>query len=372
MNRRKFLQIGGVGLLTVAGGSLFTNFSGFDRSDFIDEKRGGISLPKEIIDIFYHASLAPSGHNTQPWLIKLIDRNRFRISLNKKCLLPAVDPNNRESLLSLGAFTENLVLAANNYGYATELEMLTDSPFSEDIMEVRLTEDKVVPFQMQKIVNRRTVRNGYSTKEIKSEDFAYIINNDTNHFHFFSNESKEGRYLSQGTIEANWIQAFRDDAQKELANWIRWSPDEAKKERDGLTPESMEIEGFAGWFVRNFYSKESAMEPSFREKTVEKVVEQVNSSGGWIIITSNDKSVKTLVETGRLFERTFLKIRDKNIGIHPMTQLLEESAFNKSIAVELGVNFGEIQFILRTGYLENYPEPVSLRKPISKLISGHV
>ncbi|MBK7867090.1 MAG: hypothetical protein IPJ75_08935 [Ignavibacteriales bacterium] len=139
----------------------------------------------------------------------MIDRNRFRISLNNNCLLPAVDPNNRESLLSIGAFTENLVLSANKYGYATELKMLTENPYSEDIMEVKLSGDRAIPFQMQKIINRRTVRNGYSTREIKAEDFAYITNNDTNHFHYFTNESKEGRYMSQGTIEANRIQAFR-------------------------------------------------------------------------------------------------------------------------------------------------------------------
>ena len=368
MNRRKFFKVSGAGLALVAGGSLLTKMSGFDRSDLEEEKNELYPLPKDINEIFNLASLAPSGHNTQPWLVRIMNNNTFRIKLNKNCLLPAVDPKNRESILSIGAFSENFVVAANNYGYATELEVLTDDPFGEDILEIRLNKDRAVPYQLSRIKTRRTVRNGYNTRGIDSEDFAFITNKDTSHFHYFPAESKEGKFLSQGTIEANRIQVYRDDAQNELADWIRWSPEEAKTKRDGLTPESMEIEGFAGWFVRNFYTRESALEPSFREKSVEKVIDQVKSSGGWTVITSKDMSVKSLVETGRLFERMFLKPRERMIGIHPMTQLLEETQFNKVVAGELGLNTNEIQFILRTGYLERYPDPVSLRRSARKII----
>ena len=59
-----------------------------------------------------------------------------------------------------------------------------------------------------------------------------------------------------------------------------------------------------------------------------------------------------------------LKIRDKRIGIHPMTQMLEEEAWKNKVAKELGVG-GEVQWILRTGYLKSYPDPVSLRRPVS-------
>ena len=86
-----------------------------------------------------------------------------------------------------------------------------------------------------------------------------------------------------------------------------------------------------------------------------------------ILMTSQDNSVAALLETGRRMERLFLKVRERNIAIHPMTQILEEPStrarLNQSITI------GEsIQFILRTGYLKNYPQPVSLRRPIDRFI----
>ena len=54
---------------------------------------------------------------------------------------------------------------------------------------------------------------------------------------------------------------------------------------------------------------------------------------------------------------------EKNIAIHPMTQILEESSTRKVLNQSIGLS-ENIQFILRVGYLKNYPEPVSLRRPV--------
>ncbi len=125
----------------------------------------------------------------------------------------------------------------------------------------------------------------------------------------------------------------------------------------------MEIEGVAGWLVRNFYGRESVMTKDFREKGLDKVKAQVSQSAGWILMTSKDDSVETLLETGRRMQRLFLKARERSIAIHPMTQILEESATLETLNQSIGIN-ENIQFILRTGYLENYPPPVSLRRPV--------
>ena len=129
----------------------------------------------------------------------------------------------------------------------------------------------------------------------------------------------------------------------------------------------MEIQGFAGWFVRNFYNRESVLKQSFREQTVDVVAKQVKTGGGWVVVTSTDSRIQTLVEYGRAFENVFLKARDKMIAIHPMTQMLEETPWKNKVAMELGVP-GEVQWILRIGYVKSYPDPVSLRAPVSRFV----
>ena len=62
-------------------------------------------------------------------------------------------------------------------------------------------------------------------------------------------------------------------------------------------------------------------------------------------------------------QRLFLKVREKSIAIHPMTQILEEPSTKQQLNQAVGIS-ENIQFILRTGYLKDYPQPVSLRRPV--------
>jgi hypothetical protein len=377
MNRRNFLKFSGEGILLLGGLSMISGCSGLKRNDlpqFNGEKESMKGLEKDEMEILYLASLTPSSHNTQPWTVKIVEPKHWVIGSDKKRWLPAVDPENRELFLSIGTFVENLVLAAGTFGYETDIQIVAKNRTDTDIAEIRLKKERTVDFPIEKIKQRRTVRSDYLDQEIKTQDLKYITKHEVKscslpnvpspHSFYFPNHTPQGKYLKEGTIEANRKQAFRDSAQEELANWIRWSNKEAKQNRNGLTPESMEIKGMGGLFVRNFYDRLSVLKKSFREQTVDIVAKQVKTCGGWLVVTSQDSNIPTLIDYGRVFENMFLKIRERMIAIHPMTQMLEEEPWRKKIAKELGLT-GEVQWIMRIGYLKSYPEPVSLRMPVS-------
>lgn len=191
-----------------------------------------------------------------------------------------------------------------------------------------------------------------------------MLENENDFVTYFPNTSKQHSYLNEQTIEANRIQSYRDAAQTELSNWIRCSNQEVEKYRDGLTPASLEISGISGWVVRNFYNKKSVTKTDFRDKSIDTVIEQVSQSAGWIVITSQDTSVASLLETDKRLQRIWLKVREKNIATHPMIQILEEEKTRKIVNKLLGIN-KDIQFLLRAGYVHKYPEPVTLRRPIN-------
>ncbi|OGQ04833.1 MAG: hypothetical protein A2026_08810 [Deltaproteobacteria bacterium RBG_19FT_COMBO_46_12] len=382
ISRRSFLQYAGEGMLLLGGLSFLNSCSGVKRDDLlalVDKKESTKGFEKDELEILYLASLAPSGHNTQPWIVKIVEPKHWVIGSDKKRWLTAVDPNNRELLLGIGAFIENLALAAGTFGYEVDVQLITKNPSDLDIADIRFKKGNTTEFPLEKIKKRRTLRTDYLTQEIKTEDLKYITKHEAKsctlsnvpspHSFYFSNTSPQGKYLQEGTIEANRKQAFRDPAQEELANWIRWSNKEAKQYRNGLTPESMEIKGIAGLFVRNFYDRESVLKKSFRDQTVDIVAKQVKTCGGWLVVTSHDSNIPTLIEYGRVFENMFLRIREKMIAIHPMTQMLEEEPWKKQVSKELGLN-GEVQWILRVGYLKSYPDPVSLRMPVSWFVQA--
>jgi hypothetical protein len=368
MNRTTFLKI--------AGGTLIAGGIGYmlsDKKNFIRENKMpsliNSFLQSDERAILYLASLAPSGHNTQPWRVKYIEPYNWIIGNDKTKWLPAVDPTQRETILSIGAFLQNLELAANHYGYACQFDLLATTNQDENVVSVKLNKsNSVSKFDVAKIKNRRTVRSNYLNTPLNQADIDFLTKDEPDYFSFIPKETKECNWLNEQTIEANKIQAYRDAAQIELANWIRFSSKDAAHYGDGLTTASMEIEGLPSWLLRNFYDKESVLKNSFREQSIDAVRKQTAQLGGWFLITSNGPSVLELLETGKRMQRLFLKIRERSIALHPMTQILEEAPFNQNVNQSIGIG-GNIQFILRMGYLKNYPEPVSLRRPINGFIS---
>ncbi len=79
-----------------------------------------------------YAILAPSGHNTQPWLFKIID-NTIELYVDRTRTLPIVDPNNRELMMSCGAALFNLRIAIRHFGYRDIVEILP-KPETPDLL----------------------------------------------------------------------------------------------------------------------------------------------------------------------------------------------------------------------------------------------
>jgi hypothetical protein len=369
MKRRTFISIGGATLAALGtGGYLLSDRSNLERSDLaLPFNQDQILRPDEK-DILFLASLAPSGHNTQPWFVQYLAPFRWVIGNDETKWLPAVDPTQRETILSIGAFVQNLEIAADSYGYACDWQLIAATNQDKRVLELKLNPKATKgSFDLEKIKGRRTVRSGYLTEELRKDDLEYLVGPDSEFVQYFPFKSKESQFINGQTLEANRLQTYRDPAQQELAEWIRFSTKDAEKYRDGLTTASMEIEGVAGWIVRNFYGKGDVIESGFRETGLDKVREQIARSAGWMIITSKDETVSSLIETGMRMQRIFLRVRDRNIAIHPMTQILEEPQTKQDFAASIGVK-ENVQFILRTGYLTKYPNPVSLRRPVEWFI----
>jgi hypothetical protein len=72
-------------------------------------------LEKNIRDIVDLGRLAPSVHNTQPWKVKL-ESSEVVISLDTHHALEDGDPTGRQTMISLGIFSEALALGASQYG----------------------------------------------------------------------------------------------------------------------------------------------------------------------------------------------------------------------------------------------------------------
>lgn len=317
--------------------------------------------------ILRFASMAPSGHNTQPWSVRVRDARDWTIRSVSARRLPAVDPHDRELTLSIGAFVENLVLAASALGLGTDVDVTESATQPSEFVHVRLRENGAADHPVGRIESRRTVRNGLVNRELSGSVLNTLCGPLGDRFVYYSRSSAEARWLTECTISANRQQTWRDDAQRELSRWLRFDDRQAAELRDGLTTDGMEITGLIGWYVRHFMKPADAMTKSFRDRSIDSAARLAGEGAGWIVVTGDGATRAGLIETGRRFERMALLARECGIGIHPMTQVLEEEPWRSAITGELGLPESP-QFVLRVGFVDPYPQPVTPRRSVSAFV----
>jgi hypothetical protein len=368
MSRRAFLQKSlSAGIFGLGAGPLLSSCSGVRRSSLPSSDSLFEEIPElddQGIAVLHFASLAPSGHNSQPWYVKKVARFEWVVGAYPNRRLPAVDPQNRELLLAIGAFMENLSLAASVYGLEPQIQLLASKPTDEEILKVVLKKKAAGEYPLKRITSRRTIRNGFKPTEIKNSDFQKVSKPLEGKIFYFPPSSEHGKCLAEWAIESFRDQTNRDDAQKELASWIRFSDKEAKRYRDGLTPEGMELTGLSGWYARKLMGPKDVMEKNFRQEGIDGTARIARQGGGWFVLTSPGDTVGDLIETGRNFEKMFLLARDYKIAIHPMSQMLEEEKWRNEISKKHGSKMIP-QLVLRVGYVDKYPDPMTLRRPVS-------
>ena len=370
MKRRDFLHITAGGMAMAAAASLLPGCAATTRSA-APHLPDGATLPVPGADgarILRYASLAPSSHNSQPWYVKPLSPTEWVIGFDRNRRLPVVDPDGREMLLSLGCFTENLIRAAGALGYGAEATVSAVNLDCSDIVLVNLHKATPDGYPLERMTTRRTLRNKYLDTPVTPEHLALLTAPLGEDFAFIPRESPRAAYLQQGAVESFTRQTWDSHAQRELARWIRFSNREAESLRDGLTTATMEIDGLAGWWVRSFMNKDDVTGESFRQKGIDGVARQAKQGGGWLAITSGGGSPEQLIAAGRRYEAMLLLLRELGIAAHPMSQMLEEKPWRQEIAGNLGLGDRRVQFVVRLGYVEQYPPPVSLRRPVSGFV----
>ena len=84
-----------------------------------DFPRDGDSVEK-LKFLLRYAILAPSSHNTQPWKFSVAE-DEIRVLVVRTRWLKVADPDQRELYISVGCALENLLIAAEHFGYGHQV-----------------------------------------------------------------------------------------------------------------------------------------------------------------------------------------------------------------------------------------------------------
>ena len=305
-----------------------------------------------------YATLAPSGHNTQPWKFSITD-DCIKIFPDFTQALPVVDPDNRELYISLGCALENLVIAAKHAGYDPEVKYFQASE-PDECLSVTLKHSNVTGDNnlFHAISRRHTNRREYDKQQIPAADLRKIesVLTEEGVTSLVLTESGAIEQIIELVREGNRIRMNDDSFMDEITSWIRFSDSEEGSHLDGLTSRAMGRSPAPGWlgrmFMRIFIGAKS------QSKTDEK---NIRSSSALMVVISKKNDKKSWIDVGRSFERIALTLTTLEIESAHLNQLCEVPELKNRLQQHLTLGSAHPQLLLRIGYAE--PLPRSPRRP---------
>ncbi|MBI4663034.1 MAG: nitroreductase family protein [Verrucomicrobia bacterium] len=173
-----------------------------------------------------YAVLAPSRHNSQPWLFKLRG-SEVELYADRTRAARVSDPEDRELIISCGAALCHLMISMQHFAYLGSVEILPDSGDSGLLARVRLglkgehSSEENLTFHA--ILKRRSNRQAFSDDPVP-EDLLEALQSGAEQegawFHVL--RSAAARYtLADIIAEADRIQWADRRFRLELAAWLR-------------------------------------------------------------------------------------------------------------------------------------------------------
>ncbi|MEQ8860454.1 MAG: nitroreductase family protein [Pseudomonadales bacterium] len=144
-------------------------------------------LTEDLRHLLEGAILAPSSHNTQPWLFQP-SAHGVRLLADRTRALPVNDPHDRELTISCGCTLLNLRAAAAAAGRDSRIHLLLDDEDPDLLAEVEIDECGGAADEQPElnelaelaelahaIVHRRTYRKRFADREVDPETLQALI-----------------------------------------------------------------------------------------------------------------------------------------------------------------------------------------------------
>ena len=175
-------------------------------------------IPAPLKEALYYASLAPSSHNAQMWTLYYSpSKSTLTLVLDKTRSLTQVDPKNRESYISLGAYAKTMEEALTAYGYAPALDIAERE--NEAMVIVKLQgKGSSNPDQarLKGLTKRHTDKREFSKNPLKAEDLASLQKVGGGNLYYFSQGNSGYDYIGKGVVASMEAQAAN---QKNATSW---------------------------------------------------------------------------------------------------------------------------------------------------------
>jgi hypothetical protein len=324
------------------------------------ELRAALSANPDILEFIRFATLAPNGHNTQPWRFS-VNGNDISIRPDFSRRTSVVDPDDHHLFVSLGCAAENLLLAGAAHSRPGNM-MYWDGGHGRVDITLEAGPANASPLY-RAIPERQSTRSVYSGQAIPLNELKLLEN--AARIEGVSvvliTDTKQREVVLDHVIRGNGQQMDDPAFVRELKQWIRFNPAQALERRDGLFGPSSGNPTFPSLIGKTVFGWVFDKESENRKYT-----DQIRSSSAIAVFTGDEANKDHWVRVGRSFQRLALQATALGIRHAHINQPVEVPKVRSKFADWLGVPGKRPDLVIRLGYAPALP--MSLRRPVKDLL----
>ena len=183
------------------------------------------SREEKLTFLLNYAVLAPSSHNSQPWKFNVTNES-ILVFADRSRGLQVADRDQRELYVSIGCALENLIVAADHFGYNSSLVYF---PGEKDLVAKVVLQPAANPLNPSRdarlfsaILSRQTNRNPYEPQAISEADLETMksLSSDEDVSIFITRDSAIKKGFQDLVVQANGIQYSDANFKSELGHWL--------------------------------------------------------------------------------------------------------------------------------------------------------
>ncbi len=302
-----------------------------------------------------YAVLAPSTHNSQPWLFKITD-NSCKIYYDPSKALEYADPIKRDLFISIGCCVENFLISAKyfkmfdglNYDFQNDDNLVVEIFLKEN--NQNLVDDNYLEL-LEAIQNRYNARGFFDKSSLGLEEIESLTDKASSQVDLpkqieITCLSEQGKIADIADLTAEGIKIANNNInfRKEFNNWFHSS---YTKKKYGIPGFAVNMPGVLSLFIptlAKFFN-------------LGKILAKLNSksieSSQYIFVFSSKQSGKSdWLSVGMVCQRLMLELVSKGLQNSIFAASIEMGNLNKKLKEIISLNT-EPHFLFVSGLIKN-------------------